>query len=111
MTKKPNWHDIEVSDGIVSFKEQNVQFVKFLDEGVKSTTTLNENTEKEKKVDCVNFLVEHDGKQITFNPIAKKLITTLREFYPLTNKVLRIKFNQGRRDVDNTYEVSEVIDE
>lgn len=108
---KPKWHNIEASEGIVSFKDTKVHFIKFLDEGVQSTTILNENTKNEKEVDCVNFLVEHEGKEITFNPIAKKLFTNLKEFYPLTNRILRIELKEGRRDVDNVYLVSEMQNE
>ena len=109
--KMPDWHGFEISEGIISFAEKKVHYIEFLDEGVKDTRILYPKTPQEKEVECINFSVIYEDKEIVFSPIAKKLWKTLEELYPLTGKIFRIELQQGRRDVDNIYLVKEVEQE
>jgi len=111
MSKKPDWmndSDFDI-EPVVIFKTETVHFLTFLDEGEKGTAKIiDKTTKKEKIIPCVNFIVNENGDEKKFNPIAKNLIKSLEMLYPLINRTFRIELVKGRTEIDNTYKINEL---
>ena len=108
---KPDWFDdsdFEPQDAFVSFKNELVHIITFLNEGTKGTSELTDDKGNKKTVPCINYDIKEGNEPSTFNPIAKKLIGTLKSLFPLTNRTFRIELIRGRKDVDNEYTIQEV---
>ena len=109
---KPDWFnddDFEPKDAFVSFKNELVHVLTFLDEGTKGTSDLKDDAGTViKTVPCVKYSVKENGELTSFNPIAKKLIQDLKALFPITKRTFRIELHKGRKDVDNEYEITEI---
>lgn len=114
--KVPDWFNDSDFDfePVIVFKTNPIHVVKFLNEGEKGYVNIptkekdKEGNTLSKKVACVNYLVEEDGEEKTFNPIAKNTINSLKELFPLKNRTFRIELRKGRTDFENEYLITEV---
>lgn len=109
MVRKINWDDISESD-ILILKENEPISVQFLDDGmIDETEVLDKKTDKMKKINKYVFRVidTTDNEEKEFSTLANRLMTKLKEFNPLTDKIMLInKFKTGSDVFDVDFEVS-----
>lgn len=94
------WH--EKTTDFISFKEENVQVLKFLEDD----PILGEVTFREKPVPKWSWNVERNGIAKTLDVTAKGFLGGLKTHRPLKGKTLKITKEGG--GTDTTYKVEEV---
>lgn len=111
MVRKINWDDITESD-ILILKENEPISVKFLNNGmIDETEVLDKKTDKMKIINKYVFKVidTTDNEEKEFSTLANRLMTKLKQFNPLIDKVLLInKFKTGPDVFDVDFEVSQI---
>ena len=109
--EQPDWFndiDLQPKDDFVSFKNENIHFIAFLNEGKKGTSKIALDDGSDKIVPCVHYRVLENDTEKDFKPIAKNFIGALKELFPLSNRTFRIELIRGKKDVENKYTIQEL---